>query len=177
VLRACGLEATRRRAHVVWALAARNPRGRPHVALLEVAKVAAKHDRLEQRLPEVGRGYRDARKHQQHRAKAAVVHRRATRPRGRRELSDHERELSVDGWPLQRLSTPPGIWLKRNEAAPAADTASTGSSSGDTRLVFCAALRPLPTFGGQPLRGLSTIPDGERIASNLATIRGQCQEG
>src|SRR6201981_2376013 len=56
---------------------------------------------------------------------------------------------------------------KKNEAAPAADTASTGNPSGDTRLVFCAALRPLPTFGGQPLRELSMDPDGERIAISL----------
>src|SRR5205823_14574729 len=34
-------------------------------------------------------------------------------------------------------------------------------------MVFCAALRPLPTFGGQPLRGLSMVPDGERIAFTL----------
>src|SRR2546428_12644581 len=55
----------------------------------------------------------------------------------------------------------------KNEAAPAADTASTGNPPGDTRLVFCAALRPLPTCGGQPLRGLSVVPDGERIASTV----------
>ena len=55
----------------------------------------------------------------------------------------------------------------KNEAAPAADTASTGIPPGDTLMVFCAALRPLPTFGGQPLRGLSADPDGERIASTL----------
>src|SRR5438132_13722759 len=64
----------------------------------------------------------------------------------------------------------------KNEAAPAADTASTGNPPGDTRLVFCAALRPLPTCGGQPLRGLSVVPDGERIASTVqrsgANVKG-----
>src|SRR6266568_1761822 len=37
-----------------------------------------------------------------------------------------------------------------------------------TRLWFIrAALRPLPPLGGQPLRYLSVVPDGERIASSL----------
>src|SRR5438876_1205043 len=52
------------------------------------------------------------------------------------------------------------LGVQKNEAAPAADTASTGMPPGDTRLVFCAALRPLPTCGGQPLRELSVDPDG-----------------
>src|ERR1700693_6384274 len=36
---------------------------------------------------------------------------------------------------------------------------------GDTLLVICAALRPLPSCGGQPLRGLSVDPDVETSAN------------
>src|SRR4029077_6735841 len=54
----------------------------------------------------------------------------------------------------------------RKEAAPAADTASAGTPSGDTHFGYCA-LRPLPTFGGQPCANCNGS-GVERIEFNLA---------
>src|SRR2546430_14926517 len=88
------------------------------------------------------------------------------------------RIMGLRSAPRAPSAPPPHKWggvsnsNTKNEAAPAADAASTGNPPGDTRLVFCAALRPLPTCGGQPLRGLSVVPDGERIASTVQRSGG-----
>src|SRR2546422_5138830 len=66
--------------------------------------------------------------------------------------------------------------LQKNEAAPAADTASTGKPPGDTLLVsaplYGRCLLKRPTFArtvGGPGRRTNYL--------HLATIRGQCQGG
>src|SRR5437879_3045639 len=62
--------------------------------------------------------------------------------------------------------------LTQNEAAPAADTASAGLPPGDTLSGFCAALRPLPTCGGQPLRELRWTPTPNELNPACAVRPG-----
>ena len=58
-----------------------------------------------------------------------------------------------------------------NEAAPAADTASAGLRRV-TRIFGYCALRPLPTFGGQPCVDCG----GSGVATNqFAPFQEQCQ--
>src|SRR5205814_4949725 len=135
------------------------------VALLKVPQVAAEEDRLDQGLPQVGGEDRDAGDRKQHAAEPAVVERRGPWQGRRGKLTDHERELSVPmpglrpigwsglsevcvglqpgqsglsgGFPVDGKSCSE---FKKNEAAPAADTASTGKATGDTLMVLSAPL-------------------------------------
>src|SRR5439155_7508623 len=100
--------------------AGREARGRPHVALLEVAQVATEENRLNQRLPEVGRQDRNAGDRQQHRAKSAVIQRGPSDGGRRGELSDHDRELSAEVSPPAPSAPPPHQW---DGAAPPAPSA------------------------------------------------------
>src|SRR6266851_4109855 len=95
-----------------------------------------------------------------------------SRPRKRRLANAGSRETGefTEGslWPRTTPGARRAPLQNVNEAAPAADTASAEVPPGDTPFGFCAALRPLPTCGGQPLRELRWT----RRRTNECTLRG-----
>src|SRR5438552_11270116 len=147
--------------------------GRPHACSSPGSRRDTHRRKSAEPAPARGRSRRSVRRRCRG-ARCGIAGCRAPTPgagQSRRALRSRGRIIRL--WSAPPAASPPppdergGVPSEENEAAPAADTASTGGHRVTRVWFFCAALRPLPTFGGQPLRELSTVPDGERIASTL----------